>query len=114
MSYESACKNGTDTDHNQNGLPDSFPIRQKYSIYLKIVLITILKGTIALYLPPGVPRTTPNFPLTEHLGVRRDPYTNMHLFLFKIHSLLYLMGSNCVLRQVMTFCKQGRCQSAND
>ena len=114
MSYESACKNGTDTDHNQNGLHDSFPIRQKYSIYLSSVLITVLKASINLYLPPGLSLTIPTFALSEYLGVRYDPYTNIHLFLFKFHRLLYLMGSNCVLRQVMTFYIQGRCQSEND
>jgi len=114
MSYESACKNGTVTDRNQNGLHDSFPIRQNYGIYLSIVLITLLKASIILYLPPGLPLTTPNFALTEYLGVRYDPYTNIHLFLYKIHCLLYLMGSNCVLRQVMTFYKQGRYQSSDD
>jgi len=61
MSYESACKNGTDTDHIQNGLHDSFPIRQKYSNYLSSVLITLLKASITLRLPPGLPLTTPNF-----------------------------------------------------
>jgi hypothetical protein len=112
MTNESPCKNSTDTDHNQNGLHDSFPIRQKYSIYLSSVLITLLKASINLHLPPGLPLATPNFVLTEYFVVRYDPYSNIHLFLFKIHRLFYLMGSNCVLRQLKTFYKQGRCQSA--
>jgi len=102
MSYESAWKNGTDTGYNQNGLHDSFPMRQKYSIYLSSVLITLLN----LYFPLGLPLAITNFALTEYLGVRYDPYTNIHSFLFKIHRLLYLMGSNCVLHQVMTFYKK--------
>jgi hypothetical protein len=63
MSYESACKNGTDNEHNQNGLHDSFPIRQKYIIHLSSVLITLLKASIDLYLPPGLQLTTQNFVL---------------------------------------------------
>jgi len=96
MSYESACKNGKDTGHNQNVLHDSFPIMQKYSIYLLSTLITLLKASFTLYLPPGLPLTFPS----QYFDILYDPYTNIHLFLFKIHRLLYLMGSNCVLRQV--------------
>jgi hypothetical protein len=78
------------------------------------VSITLLKASINLYFLPGLPLSTPNFALIEYLGVCYDPYTNIHLFLFTIQRLFYLMCSNCVLHQVMTFYKQSRCQSAND
>jgi len=106
MSYESACKNGTDTDHNQNEMHDSFPIKKKYSIYLSSVLTKHLKASNDIHLLPGLSITTPNFALTEYFGVRYDPYTNIHLFLFKIHGLFYPLCSNCVLRQVKTFYKK--------